>query len=60
MVFTVLGITILFKGDANTSWFTEESHTNNEGNQENERIELFGNEEYFKIQYYLIGGQGKQ
>ncbi|KAF2885772.1 hypothetical protein ILUMI_20407 [Ignelater luminosus] len=54
----VRGITILFKGEANTNWVIEESKTNNDGKQENERIELVGSEEYFKIQYYLIGGQG--
>jgi len=56
----VRGISILFKGEAHTNWVIEESKTNNEGKQENERIELTGNEEYFKIQYYLIGGQGSE
>lgn len=54
----VRGIQITFKGEANTNWATEETRTNNEGKQENERLELTGQEEYFKIQYYLVGGQG--
>lgn len=36
----------------------EETHTDNEGKQERENLELTGHEEYFKIQYYLVGGQG--
>ncbi|KAB0801520.1 hypothetical protein PPYR_05874 [Photinus pyralis] len=56
----VRGVSILFKGDSNTNWFVEESRTNNDGKQENERIELNGYEEYFKIEYYLIGGQGDE
>lgn len=36
----------------------EETHTDNEGKQEKENLELIGHEEYFKINYYLVGGQG--
>ncbi|KAF5292961.1 hypothetical protein FQR65_LT11078 [Abscondita terminalis] len=56
----VRGVSILFKGDASTSWFIEETHTSNEGKQESDRIEVSGYEEYFKIEYYLIGGQGDE
>lgn len=52
-----LGILIKFKGQANVQWIIEESKTNNEGKTENERIELAGDEEYFKIQYYCLGGK---
>lgn len=54
----VRGISICFKGESNTSWMIEETRTNAEGKQENEHVELTGNEEYFKIKYNLVGGQG--
>lgn len=53
-----VGISICFKGECNTSWMIEETHTDNEGKQERENIEITGHEEYFKIKYYLVGGQG--
>lgn len=53
----IRGILIKFKGQANVQWIIEESKTNNEGKTENERIELAGDEEYFKIQYYCLGGK---
>lgn len=52
----VRGIVVCLKGEGDTSWYEEQSRTNNEGKTENERIDLTGQEEYFKIQYYLLGG----
>lgn len=49
----------MFKGEAQTGWAIEESRTNDQTHEtEKERIDLSGSEEYFKTQYYLIGGAG--
>lgn len=53
-----VGVSICFKGECNTAWMVEETRTDNEGKQERENLQLTGNEEYFKINYYLVGGQG--
>ncbi|GJQ68172.1 hypothetical protein Trydic_g10736 [Trypoxylus dichotomus] len=54
------GILLKFKGEATVQWVIEESKTNNEGKTENERIELTGEEEYFRIQYYCYGGKDNE
>ncbi|KRT81933.1 hypothetical protein AMK59_5013 [Oryctes borbonicus] len=56
----IRGILIKFKGEATVQWVIEESKTNNEGKTENERIELIGEEEYFRIQYYCLGGKDNE
>ncbi|XP_016939599.4 arrestin domain-containing protein 17 [Drosophila suzukii] len=53
----VRGIIIRFLGEANTEWTEEKSVTTSEGKTENEVTQLKGHEEYFKIQYYLLGGK---
>ncbi|ALC47386.1 CG1105 [Drosophila busckii] len=53
----VRGIIIRFLGEANTEWTEERNVTTSEGKTENEITNLKGHEEYFKIQYYLLGGK---
>ncbi|KAH8399175.1 hypothetical protein KR215_003725 [Drosophila sulfurigaster] len=53
----VRGIIIRFLGEANTEWTEERNVTSSEGKTENEITHLKGHEEYFKIQYYLLGGK---
>ncbi|XP_023159769.2 arrestin domain-containing protein 17 isoform X2 [Drosophila hydei] len=53
----VRGIIIRFLGEANTEWTEERNVTTSEGKTENEITSLKGHEEYFKIQYYLLGGK---
>lgn len=53
----VRGIIIRFLGEANTEWTEERNVTTSEGKTENEITHLKGHEEYFKIQYYLLGGK---
>ncbi|XP_030565782.1 arrestin domain-containing protein 17 [Drosophila novamexicana] len=53
----VRGIIIRFLGEANTEWTEERNVTTSEGKTENETTHLKGHEEYFKIQYYLLGGK---
>lgn len=53
----VRGIIIRFLGEANTSWNETRRTTNSEGKEEEETENLTGHEEYFQIQYYLLGGK---
>lgn len=53
----VRGIIIRFLGEANTSWSETRKTTNSEGKEEEETENLSGHEEYFQIQYYLLGGK---
>ncbi|XP_037948386.1 arrestin domain-containing protein 17 [Teleopsis dalmanni] len=53
----VRGIIIRFLGEANTEWSETRSVTNSEGKTEDETEYLKGHEEYFQIQYYLLGGK---
>lgn len=54
------GIIIRFLGEANTEWTEERNVTTSEGKTENETTHLKGHEEYFKIQYYLLGGKNSE
>lgn len=56
----LVGIIIRFLGEANTEWSEEKSVTTSEGKTENEVTQLKGHEEYFKIQYYLLGGKNSK
>lgn len=53
----VRGIIIRFLGEANTEWSETKRVTNSEGKTEDETETLKGHEEYFQIQYYLLGGK---
>ncbi|EDV91347.1 arrestin domain-containing protein 17 [Drosophila grimshawi] len=53
----VRGIIIRFLGEANTEWTEEKNVTTSENKTETETTNLTGHEEYFKIQYYLLGGK---
>ncbi|XP_026466766.1 arrestin domain-containing protein 17-like [Ctenocephalides felis] len=53
----VRGIHIVFKGEAHTSWMESETKTDNQGQSQTEDTSLSGHEEYFQIQYYLLGGK---
>lgn len=53
----ILGIKIKFLGEAKTEWTESESVKNEEtGKMEDRRHEVTGNEEYYQISYYLMGG----
>lgn len=39
-------------------WYDTETQTNNEGKQQNDTVSFQGSEEYFKTEYYLMGGSG--
>lgn len=43
-------------GEANTRWHETEKRETSEGKTEEEQKEVTGNEEYFSIAYYLLGG----
>uniref|UniRef100_A0A1B0GIA7 Putative signal transduction n=1 Tax=Lutzomyia longipalpis TaxID=7200 RepID=A0A1B0GIA7_LUTLO len=53
----VRGILIRFLGEANTSWEEREKRQDSEGKETEEITHLSGHEEYFQIQYYLLGGK---
>ncbi|KAM8705839.1 hypothetical protein ACLKA7_010177 [Drosophila subpalustris] len=53
----VRGIIIRFLGEANTTWTEERNVTASEGKTENQITHFKGHEEYFKIQFYLLGGK---
>ncbi|XP_059612350.1 arrestin domain-containing protein 17-like isoform X1 [Phlebotomus argentipes] len=53
----VRGIVIRFLGEANTSWEEREKRQDSEGKETEEVTHLSGHEEYFQIQYYLLGGK---
>ena len=53
----ILGIKIKFLGEAKTEWTESQSVKNEEtGKTEERRNEVTGNEEYYQITYYLMGG----
>lgn len=52
----IRGINIRIKGAANTAWSETKSELNNDGKYDDENQMLSGHEEYFNIQYYLLGG----
>ncbi|XP_055604276.1 arrestin domain-containing protein 17 [Uranotaenia lowii] len=54
------GIIIKFSGEAETKWNTVESKTDQEGKQYESTTNLTGQEEYFQIQYYLLGGKNSK
>ncbi|XP_015601478.1 arrestin domain-containing protein 17 [Cephus cinctus] len=49
------GINVKAKGVANTCWSSDKQELNNEGRYENETQTVTGHEEYFNIQYYVLG-----
>ncbi|EDS30991.1 arrestin domain containing 4 [Culex quinquefasciatus] len=53
----VRGIVIKFAGEAETKWSQTETKTDQEGKQYESTTNLTGQEEYFQIQYYLLGGK---
>lgn len=48
---------IKFTGEANTEWSEDETRKDAEGKDIRESVRLTGQEEYFSIQYYLLGGK---
>lgn len=56
----IAGIVIKFLGEAHTSWNITENRTDNEGKTHEEVTNLTGHEEYFQIQYYLLGGKNAE
>jgi len=56
----VRGIVIKFTGEANTEWTEVEKKRDQEGKEYEETERLTGNEEYFTIQYYLLGGKNSK
>ena len=44
-------------GESETKWTETEQKTDNEGKSYEDTIALSGHEEYFQIQYYLVGGK---
>lgn len=53
--FSIAGINVKLKGEANTCWATDRQDINHEGHYENESQTLTGHEEYFTGQYYILG-----
>ncbi|XP_039431432.1 arrestin domain-containing protein 17 [Culex pipiens pallens] len=56
----VRGIVIKFAGEAETKWSQTETKTDQEGKQYESTTNLTGQEEYFQIQYYLLGGKNSK
>lgn len=54
------GIVIKFTGEANTEWTELEKRRDQEGKEVEETERLTGHEEYFTIQYYLLGGKNSE
>lgn len=52
----IRGIEIKFKGEANVAWTETESSRRDDGTTEEHTINFRGNEQYFCIGYYLVGG----
>ncbi|XP_046750179.1 arrestin domain-containing protein 17 isoform X1 [Diprion similis] len=52
----IRGINIRIKGEANTAWTESKSELNNDGKYNDENQMVTGHEQYFNIQYYLLGG----
>ncbi|XP_037038639.1 arrestin domain-containing protein 17 [Bradysia coprophila] len=53
----IRGIIIKFLSEANTSWSETKKVKDSEGKEREETENLTGHEEYFQIQYYLLGGK---
>ncbi|XP_050089440.1 arrestin domain-containing protein 17-like [Anopheles aquasalis] len=53
----IRGIVIKFSGEAETKWSQTETKTDQQGKQYESTTNLTGQEEYFQIQYYLLGGK---
>ncbi|XP_049277455.1 arrestin domain-containing protein 3-like [Anopheles funestus] len=53
----IRGIVIKFAGEAETKWSETETKTDTNGKQYESTTNLTGQEEYFQIQYYLLGGK---
>lgn len=53
----VRGILIKFLGESETRWKHTETKTDQEGKEYQDETNLTGHEEYFSIQYYLLGGK---
>ncbi|XP_053657586.1 arrestin domain-containing protein 3-like [Anopheles marshallii] len=53
----IRGIVIKFAGEAETKWSVTETKTDPNGKQYESTTNLTGQEEYFQIQYYLLGGK---
>lgn len=56
----IRGIVIKFSGEAETKWSQTETKTDQEGKQYESTTNLTGQEEYFQIQYYLLGGKNSK
>lgn len=56
----IRGIIIKFSGEAETKWSQTETKTDQEGKQYESTTNLTGQEEYFQIQYYLLGGKNSK
>lgn len=54
------GIIIKCTGEAQTEWSEEETKKDQEGKEHTETTALNGHEEYFTIQYYLLGGKNSK
>ncbi|XP_057336058.1 arrestin domain-containing protein 17 [Microplitis mediator] len=56
----IRGINIRIKGEANTCWATDRQELNHEGKYEKQEETVTGHEEYFNMQYYLLGSSGTE
>lgn len=56
-LFYFSGILIKFLSEANTSWSETKKVKDSDGKEREETENLTGHEEYFQIQYYLLGGK---
>ena len=55
--FSLSGIKIRFAGESNTTWSETRKVTGADGKDTEETEYLTGHEEYFDINYYLLGGK---
>ncbi|XP_018333492.1 arrestin domain-containing protein 17 [Agrilus planipennis] len=56
----IRGLEFCCKGLAHTSWSESETVTGVDGKREQRNVEYRGDEEYFKIKYYLVGGKDQE
>lgn len=47
-------------GEANTTWNETKKTTDQHGKEQEETETLTGHEEYFQIQFYLLGGKNSK
>lgn len=52
-----VGINIKFKGEASTFWTESETEESSDGQRREVETAHTGNEEYFNINYYLLGSK---